>query len=60
MIDFARKVYAFKETLQLWYVKVENKKFAFLLILNKSIEELHPEPDLMALVSFLILNTFTL
>ena len=40
----------------LWYVKVENKEFAFLPILNRSIEDLNPEPDLMTSVLFVILE----
>ena len=56
MIDFANKVPAFKEKLELWYVKVENKKFASFPILNKPIEDLDPEPDLMTSVSFDILE----
>ena len=56
MIDFADKVGAFKEKLDLWYVKMENKMFASFPILNSSIEDLDPEPNLMTLVSFVILE----
>ena len=56
MIDFADKVRAFKEKLELWYVKVEKKRFAFFPVLNKSIEDLNPEPNLISSVSFVILE----
>ena len=58
VIDFANKVRAFKEKLELWNIKVENKKFAFFPILNRSIEDLNPEPDLMSSVLFVILEDF--
>ena len=58
MIDFAEKVRAFKEKLELWNVKVENKKFTgtSFPIFNSSIEDLDPEPNLMTLASFVILE----
>ena len=56
MIDFADKVRAFKEKLELWYVKAENKRFASFPILNRSIEDLDPEPDLITSVSSVILE----
>ena len=56
MIDFVDKVRAFKKKLQLWYVKVENKRLASFPILNRSIEDLDPEPDLITLVSSVILK----
>ena len=56
MIDFADKVRAFKEKLQLWYVKVESKRLASFPILNRSIEDLDPEPDLITSVSSVILE----
>ena len=56
VIDFADKVRAFKVKLELWYVKVENKKFALFPILNRSFEDLNPEPDLMTSVLFVILE----
>ena len=56
VIDFADKVRTSKEKSELWYVKVENKEFAFLPILNRSIEDLNPEPDLMISVLFVILE----
>ena len=56
MIDFADKVRAFKEKLELWNVKVQNKKFTSFPILNSSIGDLDPEPNLMTVVSFAILE----
>ena len=56
MIDFADKVRAFKEKLELWYVKVKNIKFAFFPILNRSIEELDLEPDLTTSILSVILK----
>ena len=58
MIDFADKVRAFKEMLELWYVKVKNKKFASLPILNRAIADLDPESDLKTLISFVLLGNF--
>ena len=37
MIDFADKIRAFKEKLELWHVKVKNKKFAFFICRLKCI-----------------------
>ena len=56
MIDFADKVRAFKEKLQLWYVKVENKRLASFPILHRSTEDLDPEPDSITSVSSVILE----
>ena len=56
VIDFSDKVRTSKEKSELWYVKVENKEFAFLPILNRSIEDLNSEPDLMTSVLFVILE----
>ena len=56
VIDFSDKVRTSKEKSELWYVKVENKKFAFLPILNRSIEDLNSEPDLKTSVLFVILE----
>ena len=53
-IHFTDKVRVFKEKLESWYVKVENKKFASFSNLNRSIEDLDPEPDLMTSVLFVI------
>ena len=54
--DWVRKVCDFKEKLELRYVKVENKKFASLPILNSSIEDLDPEHGKMTLALFVILK----
>ena len=56
VIDFADKVRAFKEKLELWFIEVENAKFVFIPNLNRPIEDLDPEPNLMASVSFVILG----
>ena len=56
MINFADKVRAFRENLELWYVKVKNKKLASFPILNGSIQHLDPVLDLMTSVSFVILE----
>ena len=56
MIDFADKVRAFKEKLQLWYIKVENKNLASFPILNRSIEDLDPQRDLITSVPSVILE----
>ena len=54
------KVHAFKEKLELWYVKVKNKNFAFFPILNSFIEDLDPDPNLMTLVLFILEHLHTL
>ena len=56
MIDFAYKVRAFKEKLQLWYIKVENKNLASFPIMNRSFEDLDPQRDLITSVPSVILE----
>ena len=56
MSGFCDKLRSFKEKLELWFVKVKNKKLISYPILNRSIEDLDPESNLMALISFAILE----
>ena len=54
MIEFVNKLHAFKEKLELCYTKM--KKFASFPILNRSIEDLDSESDLMTSVSLISLE----